>query len=234
MSDARPSVPPDVKRILRREAGYGCCHCGHPFIQYHHIIPWAEDQHSRPDDMMVLCGQCHHLCTVGALDEGQQRKIKASPKNQIDGFVRGKLYTKSTQLTVRMGNSLAVETPNILTIKDELIVGLRRNPDDSRILVSATIHDKSGSPIGVLRDNEWELPLDDMWDFEAYHLHATIRHGLGDIAFLIDARDEEIKLRGQWYHQGQGVIFSPSVILVGGARINGFTSMYGQNFISIG
>ena len=55
---ARPTPEP-IARQLRQEAGFGCCRCGYPIVQYHHIIPYAEDHHFRPEDMMALCPNCH-------------------------------------------------------------------------------------------------------------------------------------------------------------------------------
>lgn len=49
-------MPLPVKRKLRQEAGFGCCKCGRPIIEYHHIIPYSnDDPHFRVEDMMCLC-----------------------------------------------------------------------------------------------------------------------------------------------------------------------------------
>jgi len=38
----REDRPEELERQLRREAGFGCCFCGNPIIQYHHIREDAE------------------------------------------------------------------------------------------------------------------------------------------------------------------------------------------------
>ena len=53
------NTPEGVKRLLRQEAGFGCARCGHPYLEYHHIIPYKDDQHFRSEDMVCLCGNCH-------------------------------------------------------------------------------------------------------------------------------------------------------------------------------
>lgn len=70
-------VPLPVKRQLRQEAGFGCCVCGLPIIQYHHIIPRAIEEHNRPEDMMIFCPNHHDAATKGAMTESQQRSYKA-------------------------------------------------------------------------------------------------------------------------------------------------------------
>ncbi len=75
----RPRTPEPVARQLCQEAGFGCCKCGVPIIEYHHIIKWSVDQHFRPEDMMVLC-PTHHDEAGSAMDEAEQRLLKAKAR----------------------------------------------------------------------------------------------------------------------------------------------------------
>ena len=79
----RPEVPYPVRRILRQEAGFGCCTCGFPIYQYHHIVPYAHEHHYRPQDMMTLCPNCHAQATAGAMPESEQRHYKANSSTFI-------------------------------------------------------------------------------------------------------------------------------------------------------
>ncbi len=81
----RPAIPASVRQQLRREAWHGCCLCGNPFIEYHHILGWQQTGEVA-DEMMVLCPNCHHLATVGALPMAEQRSLKAMPFNRKRGF----------------------------------------------------------------------------------------------------------------------------------------------------
>ena len=73
----RKNTPEKVKRLLRQEAGFGCASCGHPFLEYHHIIPYEKDQHFRPEDMVCLCGNCHTIFENLGYD--LQYKVKKNP-----------------------------------------------------------------------------------------------------------------------------------------------------------
>jgi hypothetical protein len=75
---SRPDIPAAVDRQLRQEAGFGCCRCGNPIFEYHHIIPWAVEAHFRPEDMMVLCFY-HHREFGTAMPEAEQRTYKSRP-----------------------------------------------------------------------------------------------------------------------------------------------------------
>ncbi|WP_147307917.1 HNH endonuclease [Fulvimarina endophytica] len=233
MKENRPEAPPKVKQQLRQEAGFGCCHCGHPFIQYHHIIPWAEDNHFRPDDMMVLCGQCHHLCTVGAITQSDQRKIKAKPRNIVDDLVRGMLYVNTQNLSVNLAGGKAVETPNLINLSGVTVLSAKRDEEHGRILISAMIHDKSGNVVATLRENEWSMAPNAVWDFETYPLHSKIRLAPYDIAFAVDVRNEELNLQGKWFHKGIEINFSPSKATIGSNVIKSLNAWHCNTMLSV-
>ena len=84
--NSRPPTPEPVKRESRSHAGYGCCRCGFAIYQYHHIIPYSEEQHFRVDDMMILCPNCHSMATDGALTIEEQRAIQSNLFNISRGY----------------------------------------------------------------------------------------------------------------------------------------------------
>ena len=233
MNEVRPNVPNEVKRQLRQEAGFGCCRCGHPFIQYHHIIPWAEDQHFRPDDMMVLCGQCHPLCTVNAIPQPDQRALKARPKNIVDNLARGMLSVNSQKLSVNLAGGTAVETPNLLSLSGTTVLAAKRDAKHGRVLISAMIHDSSGNVVAILRDNEWSMDPSTVWDFETYPLHSTIRLGPRDIAFEVDVRNDTVNLRGKWFHKGLSIAFTPNQASIGTNKFQGFNVSHCGTMIAV-
>lgn len=85
----RPPTPADVERTLRQEAGFGCAKCGHPYVEFHHIVPYAEEQHFRPEDMVALCGNCHPA--VSKQGQDRQYGVKHNPFNPRSGLFRGAL-----------------------------------------------------------------------------------------------------------------------------------------------
>lgn len=233
VNDSRPAVPNALKRQLRQEAGFGCCRCGHPFIQYHHIVPWAEENHFRPEDMMILCGQCHPLCTVGAITEADQRALKSRPKNIANNLVRGQLYVNTTELVVNLAGGRSVETPNLLVLSGEVALSARRDPEHGRILISARIHSQDGQTIGELNDNEWSMSPNSVWDFESYPLHAKVRLAARQIALKIDVRNDQIELAGNWFHQGEAIEFSSAGARIGGKKFRVMNADYCGSLIAV-
>ena len=83
MVNVRREPPAHVKLQLPQEAGFGCCICGYPFYEYHHIREFTPEPHHDPEDMMVLCPNHHHQATVHALEETDQRRWKL--RNYLNG-----------------------------------------------------------------------------------------------------------------------------------------------------
>ena len=113
------NAPAAVTRQLRQEAGFGCCVCGVPILQYHHIVKWSEDQHFRPEDMMVLCPLHHDQATKGAMPELEQRRLKANPHNIQNGFAKGLLAVRQDYCAANFGSVTMVGEGPFIRIDGE-------------------------------------------------------------------------------------------------------------------
>lgn len=183
---------------------------------------------------MVLCGNHHHLATVGALLEADQRAAKQRPKNIADGMLRGSLFVNTRELTVRLAGGVAIDTPKLLEIKGQTVLAARLNPHDGRVLVSAQIQNRQGHVIATVADNEWQMVPGAVWDFEAYPLHAKVRSAPWEVAFDVDARNDELALGGTWFSGNTKIRFSPTMAMVGSNRISGSTVRNCGGFIAVG
>ncbi|MGH2788070.1 MAG: hypothetical protein ACRDJV_09185 [Actinomycetota bacterium] len=187
-------VPLPIKRQLRQEAGVGCCKCGLPIIQYHHIVPFADDAHNRPEDMMVLCPNHHDEANDGAVSEGEQRQIKAAPFNIQRGYTDGVLKVNQTHLCVDMGFLVVAEGAVVRTENEELFkLGLREN----RLSLSLRLYDERNRLRAAIKDNEWVSGKPELWDIEAGWQRLTLRQKRGEISLRIDAKREPVLVRGK-------------------------------------
>lgn len=99
----RFDTPAAVERALRQEAGVGCALCGHPYVEYHHIVPYADDPHFRPEDMIALCPTDHVRVAKWSL--ARQYDLKAKPLNRVRGYARGALDFEKSNLTFNLGGN---------------------------------------------------------------------------------------------------------------------------------
>jgi hypothetical protein len=152
---------------------------------------------------------------VHAISENEQRRAKHSPKNVVDGETRGRLYVNSDKLIVNVGGGQAINTPELLKVHDETLLAARLSPEDGRVLLSAKIQSRANGIVGELVDNEWVINTLFVWDAEVYARSATFRQSHGDIMFRVDARNDQIELAGNWYHNRVPIKFDRSEITVG-------------------
>lgn len=194
----RQATPAEVERYLRQEAGFGCARCGHPYVEYHHIVPYAEDRHFRIEDMVALCGNCH----PAVAKKGRQYAydIKGRPFNIKNGLVKGALEYNKSDLIFKVGGNWYENTPFILQYRDVPIIGCKL--DDGEARVSLNLLDRDGRQLLSVEDNIVGFRINDLWDFEYKHNLAVARLGSRDVVLRMDFRGDEASIEGQFWLGG--------------------------------
>ncbi len=148
-------IPEPVKLRLRQEAGFGCCFCGNPIIQYHHIVERAKEEHNRPEDMMVVCPMRHDAITKGAVVESEQRAAKSRPINIDRGLVDGVLSVSQDYCAIELGSNVVAGEIVIFRVNHEplLVIGVK----DGRLSIDLMLYDSDGHLLVMIVDNEWVL-----------------------------------------------------------------------------
>jgi hypothetical protein len=211
----RPNTPSDVERQLRKEAGFGCARCGHPYIEYHHIIPVAEEQHFRPEDMVALCGNCHPA--VGKLGQDRQYDIKNSPYNVKKGALNGALEFDKRDLIFKVGGNWFENTPTILQFFNVPIISCSLKDGQAR--VSLNLLDPAGQSLLRVDENDVSFRVNDLWDFEYAHNYAVARCGPRDIALRLDFRGPEAVIEGKIWLGPNQVRLGPTETTLPGSNI---------------
>lgn len=197
---SRPATPAAVERQLRQEAAFGCARCGHPYIEYHHIIPFAEEEHFRPEDMIALCGNCHPA--VAKKSRQYAYDLKGKPHNLVEGRARGALEYDKSDLLFKVGGNWYENTPVILQFRNTPIIACRL--EDGEAKVSLNLLDQNGNVLLAIRDNDVAFRVTDLWDFEYKHNVAVARLGPRDVALKMDFRGPEATIEGKiWLGAGQ-------------------------------
>jgi HNH endonuclease len=209
-----------VKRLLRQQAGFGCCKCGRPIYAYHHIIPYADDHHFRPNDMMVLCPYCHSEVEYGLLDEDEQRRYKANPYNIVHGLAQGPLALQ--QRTIALGSIQFVGDGTFIRVDNHPLLSLSLS-GDGRLQVSVELNDRDGNLLALIDKNEWVTGDPYPWDLEYGGRWLLIRRQHGEISLYVDVRPSLVSVRGSlWYKQQHFTITEA------GIEFNGLDLQSGQ------
>jgi hypothetical protein len=204
----RDDVPRSIKRQLRREAGFGCCVCGMPFVQYHHIVPYSSEAHNRPEDMMALCPTCHAMATAGALTETEQRQHKARPRNVERGFADGLLKLNQEECVVAVGDTRLGGNVELLRVDDEPLLALYLG-QDKQLLLSATVYGPDDGLLLRIDRNEWVTGDAAPWDIDYRFRYLALRRADRDISLEFDARHDPIRLRASLWRHGHNIKLWP-------------------------
>ena len=194
--ESKNRTPPTaVARQLRKESGFGCVVCGLPIIQYHHIVQWSDENHFRPEDMMVLCpnhhDEAHHM------SEQEQRKLKLNPINIKKNIPDGNFRFKIKEQGINFGGIKINTTGDMFQIDGESILAL--NLDGERLLLSVKLYNKKDELVLQIVNNEWIFGNSKIWDMTLKYNKLTVHNSSKDIAIIIDGSAEELTIRGSLY-----------------------------------
>jgi len=195
------NIPAAVARQLRQEAGFGCCVCGNPILQYHHIVGWADEHHFRPEDMMVLCPTHHDQTTKGAMPEAEQRQFKAHARNIERGLANGLLEVKQDYCAADFGSVTVVGEGTFLEIDGEPIIGF--NLGDHNLEISLRLFGEHDNLLLEIDRNEWVSGDPLPWDIEADWKTLTIRERARKIAISVNGKAIPLEIRGELRRSGK-------------------------------
>lgn len=200
----RKSIPADVARKLRQEAGFGCARCGHPYVEYHHIVPWREEQHFRAEDMVALCANCHANIDVYGVD--WQYKLKERPKNILEDRVNGFLEFDRRELIFRVGGNWYENVPIIMQFRNVPLIATRIIENQAKI--SVNLFNSAGRLVLQVVDNEITLRASSFWDFECHAGVAIARSAPRKIALKMDFRGPDACIEGSLWAGGREIVLS--------------------------
>ena len=152
----RKSIPPEVKRVLREEVGFGCpvLGCGNPYLEYHHFDPPINVRpHNEPEGMIALCAQHHKKADGGAYTTEQLHKLKDDKTNAE--LVKGNLDWLRRDLLAVVGGNFYYKTPNIIVIDGQELVSLKRDKE-GYLRLSINMLSTIAEERLIIEENSWE------------------------------------------------------------------------------
>ncbi len=226
----RPPIPNEIKRNLRIESGFGCCRCGFPFIEYHHIIPYSEVFEHNPENMMTVCSRCHDIITSGVISQEEQKKMKTGPINRSNNNVNGEIFLRRNTVTV--GNSKFRCHGPLIVVDGEPIIIIKHD-SDGNVLLTLSLYDKDNNLLVRIVENEWVVRPSDTWDLESSPKKIVLRQEPKKISLEIRLVDNDLKLIGQFWRNGHLVKMSNEGIIVGTNNSNFMVCEFSNCFIDV-
>ncbi len=230
MPPTRPPVPSETKRNLRIESGFGCCRCGFPFIEYHHIVPYSEVSEHNPENMMIVCSRCHDIITSGVISEEEQREIKRNPFNVVNNLVGGQIFLRRN--TVIVGNSKFRCNGPLIVVDNEPMI-ITNHDNDGNVLLSLSLYDEEDNLVIKLVENEWITRPDNTWDLESSPRGILLRQAPRNIVLRIRLINNDLKITGSFWKNGQMIETNNEGMVIGSNNSSFMACEFSNCFISV-
>lgn len=186
-------------------------------VDYHHIVPWAVEQHNRVEDMVVLCPAHHDECSKGAILEAEQRQWKATPRNVAQGYADGLLKINHSYCALDCGSCLLVNAGVHFIVDGEPLLKLVVH--DGRVAISMNLYDETGQVLAIIEDNDWVSGDSSLWDMEAGYQHLVIRRGPREVILDINTRPAPMMIRACLWKDGHQIDIGPRGLFLRGEEM---------------
>ncbi|MFK5602637.1 HNH endonuclease [Haloferax volcanii] len=205
-------VPVAVRRELRREVNYSCAYCGTPLVQYHHIVPFHENEHHDPDRMIALCPTCHAEADAGTISREKLYELKNNPA--ISDLVEHEFYFESKQRMLGLGN-VGVKIHDgqegkspVLRVDGEALIEV--GYVDGVLQFVTNFHSKDGREIAQISNGEWWVSTESAWDMEYKKKTLKLWSSEENLAFAVryDPETDQVDIVGRFHSNGKRVIVS--------------------------
>lgn len=182
--------PAEIARRLRQESGFGCALCGSPFIEYHHIVEWKDEEHFDPEHMVAICPNCHSR--FHRMTPQKQYLIKAKPFNLSTTQTDDRIEFRTNLDAMILGGSFFLNCPRIVRYNDTCILGWRVGGGE--FLLTLRMSDPFGTPLLTIEDNAVVFRQGNFWDFEFKYNWIKLKSKIGGQFAEIDLRREPITI----------------------------------------
>lgn len=210
-------IPDAIQRQLRQEAGFGCVICGNAVYEYEHIDPpFAEAKEHNPDNMAILCKECHGNITRGLWRKERAIEGKKNPKALQSGGSEFRLDIGTEPLIIELGGIQFVNTPTTIEIEGQKLLTINP-PEESSAppQLNAQFYSRQGKRLATITNNRWR-GLSDAFDIQTVGKVFTVRSKLYKVDLVLEIEHPN-KLIIQQIEMGY------KKCTVRGDRKNGFT-----------
>lgn len=177
-------IPAKVRREVRKRDGFGCIFCRVPIIDYEHVDPpYVDAKEHKADSITLLCPTCHRKVTGNQISKDLVKKAMANPAARQAGAVGDKIFFCDTHPTVTLGGAKFVRCNIPLKYNEEDIIAI--NEEDGKYLLNAKLWDSDGNQTLTIKNNEWQVSTDKIWDLTVIGNTINIHEGARSPSLII-------------------------------------------------
>lgn len=207
-SKQKRNIPQKIKRLLRQESGFGCCCCGSPILEYHHIIRWSKIRKHEVQHMMALCPTCHNSIESYPLE--QQYYFKNNPYNlQNDKSKNGRLIISQGICAVNTGDIKLIGEGPLLSSNGINLLEIYIN-EINLLEITLNLLNAKNESILTIKKSEWIKGNIELWDieFNSASKFLIIKEKEGSVNLKIDAKNIPVIIEGAFWINGKLITFN--------------------------
>jgi len=180
------TVPPAIKREIRKRCGFGCVICGLGFYDYEHFDPdFVDATEHNPKGMTLLCSQCNQKRARGRLSAQTVAAANASPKCLERGFSSELFDFGSKPIEVKFAGVTFYDCRYLIVVNDRPLLAVSPPKEPGQpVLLSGLFADGNGKVTLTIEDNVFSVDSDN-WDVECVGPRITIRSAHRDISLIL-------------------------------------------------
>jgi hypothetical protein len=171
-------------------------------------VPYSEEAHYRPEDMMTLCPNCHAAATYGALTIADQRKFKANPVNLQRGLAQGMMHIHQSELRIVAGDNFFLGGGPLITVDGEVLVAFELE-SEGHLALYVKLYDADDNLIMSVDKNVWQSGDIELWDIDYRYQRLKVRSRKRKVELHIDARNSPVQFYANIWRHGHVIEFEP-------------------------
>ncbi len=164
--------------------GFGCIFCGVPIIDYEHVDPpYVDAKMHKADSITLLCPTCHRKVTGNQISKDLVKKAMANPAAKLAGTIGDSIFFCDSHPTVVLGGARLVRCKIPLKYGEEDLIAI--NQEDGKYLLNAKLWDSNGNQTLTIKNNEWQVNTDNIWDLTVVGNTIKIHEGARTPSLII-------------------------------------------------
>lgn len=234
-------IPNELKYAIRRDAYFGCVHCGIAIGVYEHIDPeFADAKLHDPAKMTFLCDTQNQRKERGYLSKETIWSWKSDPWGKKNGHVHDSFDVDSKKFSIWIGGNKIENFEKIISIGDVCLLSVKPPEEKGApFRLSAIFHDNQNNRILEIIDNEWKA-RSDVFDLICTNGKIGLRQNGNFILKIISFPPNQIVIEGlDMLYEGFKMISNQNEIKIthqNGTSVNlggrAITSLGGFSFLS--
>lgn len=197
-------IPKKSDEAVKKSSGFKCAWDGAYLLERHHIQEYHLGGTHDPDNLILLCPNCHTKAHNGEISEIELINRRKELSGKVDRSSGNLSISSSIPLIV--GKGILYDTENIIKYEDTIL--LKQEIHNGILQISLKLFDKNGFLICWMSKNHWWVENNSIFDFHHSKKIFWVKEKINDSFVKFELDEDKITLSGRMYINGYSFEFS--------------------------